>query len=187
MLQIATSSDELYQIEFYFLQVTAVIEGFNFKQTGNGCNIILSTWVLFDSQLTVSVFKNRELVSNIQRSDTELRVYSNGGTQISREICMVKNFGDVWFNANSLANILSMAEVRKVCCITMDMSYKAAMNVHHLDRSIMMFLEYETGLYYYNTGAPLDNPKSTSSNSQAYLFLNSVANNENMYTQCDIE
>jgi hypothetical protein len=72
MLQVSTTSDaEPYRSEFSFLQLTAVIEGFNFTQAGNGCNIIPSTWVLIDSQSTVSVFKNRNLVSNIRRSATE--------------------------------------------------------------------------------------------------------------------
>jgi hypothetical protein len=83
-----------------------------------------------------------------------------------------------------------MAEVRKVCRITMDTSYEAAMNVHCLDGSIMKFLEYCTGLYYYGAGAPGEPTHSsnpTSTNSQDYLFLNTVATNRNMYTRCEIE
>jgi hypothetical protein len=58
---------------------------------------------------------------------------------MSSQVGTVKNFGDVWYNADSLANILSMAAVRKVCRITMDTSVEAAMNVHRKDGSIMKF------------------------------------------------
>ena len=59
----------------------------------------------------------------------------------------VKNFGDVWFNPHSLANILSMAEVRRVCRITMDSAIEPAMMVHRNDGSLVKFQEYKTGLY----------------------------------------
>jgi hypothetical protein len=49
----------------------------------------------------------------------------------------IRNFGDVWYNHNSLANILSMADVRKVCRITMDTSVKPAMTIHRRDGSQM--------------------------------------------------
>jgi hypothetical protein len=64
----------------------------------------------------------------------------------------VTNFGDVWFNEKSLANILSMAAVRKVCCITIDTSIEAIMRVHRKDGTVMTFKEYKSGPYYYNPG-----------------------------------
>jgi len=64
----------------------------------------------------------------------------------------VKNFGDVWFNTESLANILSIAAVRKVGRITMDTSVEPAMHVHRKDGSIMSFHGYHSGLYYYDAG-----------------------------------
>jgi hypothetical protein len=105
-------------------------------------------WILLDSQSTVFVFKNQHLLSNVQPSTSNLRVHTNGGVQISSQMGTVKNFGDVWFNTDSLANILSMAAVRKVCRITMDTSVEAAVNVHRKDGTIMKFKEYKSGLYY---------------------------------------
>jgi hypothetical protein len=59
----------------------------------------------------------------------------------------------VWHNLDFLANILSMAEVQKVCRITMDTSVKAAMDLHRQDgTTIMKFQEYQSALYYYHTG-----------------------------------
>jgi hypothetical protein len=98
----------------------------------------------------------------------------------------VKNFGDVCFNMNSLANILSMADVRKVYRITMDTSIEAAMTVHRQDGSHMKFSEYKSGLYYFDTAAVTTQPNLTSP-SQDYLFRNTVATNKGAYTRRDIE
>jgi hypothetical protein len=84
-------------------------------------------------------------------------------------------------SVTSLANILSMAAVRKVCRIAMDTSVEGAMNVHRLDGTIMKFTEYSSGLYYYDS----NNPSST--NSRDYLFLNTVAANKLTYTRRKIE
>jgi hypothetical protein len=108
-------------------------------------------------------------------------VHTNGGTQFSSKMGTVTNFGDVWFNEDSLANILSMAAVRKVCRITMDTSIEVAMHDHRKDGTVMTFKEYKSGLYYYNA-----DPKQ-SNTTNAYLFLNTVAGNKGNYTRRKIE
>ena len=158
---------------------------FSFAQAATGHNLIPRTWILLDSQSTVSVFNNPALLSNIRPSPTVLRVHTNGGTQLSTKIGHVKNFGDVWYNQNSLANILSMAEVRKKCRITMDTSVEAAMHVHRKDGSIMTFTEFQSGLYFFDTTATYT-PNTYSQNSN-YLFLSTVADNKSRYTRCEIE
>jgi hypothetical protein len=78
-----------------------------------------------------------------------------------------------------------MAEVCKVCRITMDMAVKPAMHVHRKDRSIMTFQEYKSGLYYYDTAAiQPPAPILTSPNRNDYLFLNTVAGNKEKYELC---
>jgi hypothetical protein len=105
---------------------------------------------------------------------------------MSQQVGTVKHFGDVWFNADSLANILSMAAVRKVCRITMDTSVEAAMNVHRKDGTVMKFREYKSGLYYYDASEhrAASNPSSTS---EDYTFLNTVAGNKANLTRREIE
>ena len=64
----------------------------------------------------------------------------------------------------------------------MDTSIEAAaMHVHRKDGSIMKFAEYKSGLYYFDTS-----PNFTSKNHD-YLFLNTVADNKNRYTQAEIQ
>jgi hypothetical protein len=86
--------DDEYVSEFTFLNVN---HEFSFQQKDVRFDIIPSTWVLLDSQSTVSVFKNRKLLSNIRNSTSKLCVHTNGGVQISTQKGTVKNFGDVWY------------------------------------------------------------------------------------------
>ena len=72
------------------------------------------TWVLLDSQSTASIFNNPGLLRDVRRSATTLAAHTNGGTQVSHLVGDLPNFGVVWFNPQSLANILSLAAMRRV-------------------------------------------------------------------------
>jgi hypothetical protein len=190
MLQMADinidNGDDTYESAFSFLNVGHQPEECLFTQVATGHNLIPSTWILLHSQLTVSMSNNRHLLSDIRTSPRTLRVHTNSGAQLLTQMGHMKNFGHVWFNPNSLANILSMAKVRKVCRITMDTSVEPAMSVHRRDGSIMKFNEYKSGLYYFDTAAPTT-PNSTSFDVNVYSFLHTVEQNKQAYTRREIE
>jgi hypothetical protein len=103
---------------------------------------IPQSWLLLDSQSTVSVFNNLSLLSNIRRSESPLTVYTNGGQQQSNFVGDNRLFGTVWYNPQSLANILSMALVRKTHRVTMDSSVEPALLVHFpQDGRVLKFRE----------------------------------------------
>jgi len=139
--------------------------------------LIPSSWVLLDSQSTVSVFKNPSFLSNIRCSSNQLKVYTNGGTQVSSLIGNIKNFGTVWYNPKLLANIFSLAAVRKLSRITMDTNVKPALCVHRTDGSVMKFSEYKNGLYYHD--AAVAAPKTNVAPVIDYSFVTTVAANKN--------
>jgi hypothetical protein len=62
---------------------------------------------------TCSVFRNKDLLTNIRKSNSTLRAYTNGGYQDSHEIAMLPGYFEVWYNPNSMVNILVYADVRK--------------------------------------------------------------------------
>jgi hypothetical protein len=107
------------------------------------------TWILLDSQSTISVFRNANMLTNVRKSDHILRALTNGGHQDSDMIGDFPNLGEVWYNRDSIANILSLADVRKVCRVTMDSSTDASINVHRLDGTVMKFSEHPSGLYVF--------------------------------------
>jgi hypothetical protein len=141
---------------------------------------ISRSWILLDSESTVSIFNNRKLLKNIRHCGNEqgLRIYSNGGHQDTHLVGDLPGFGQVWLNENSMANILSLAEVRKICRVTMDTSKAAEMIVYKHNGTKLRFLESGKGLYYYDTET---NTKARNMSSD-YSFVSSVVENKAKFT-----
>lgn len=53
-------------------------------------------WILLDSQSTISVFKNKEILTNVRRSPHVLCAITNGGHQDSNMVGNFPNLGKVW-------------------------------------------------------------------------------------------
>eukprot|EP00957_Ditylum_brightwellii_P211200 15365881-Ditylum_brightwellii.AAC.1 len=76
-------------------------------------NIVNPNWVLLDNQSTVDVFSNYKLLNNIREVDGQLEVHCNAGTNSTKEIGDFAGYGEVWYDPDGIANILSMARVRE--------------------------------------------------------------------------
>jgi len=161
------------------------VSHFTFAQLPSRHELIPSSWVLLNSQSTVSVFKNPNFLTNIRRSNSQLKVHTNGGTQILLLVGDIKNFGTVWYNPDSLANIFSLAAVRMLCRITMDTSVEASLCVYRSDGSIMKFIEYRSGLYYHNAAAAVQS--NSNENVIDYSFVSTVANKKAQFPRREIE
>ena len=96
-------------------------------------------WTLLDSQSTISVFNNPAMLTDIRNSGRTLRALTNGGFQDSTKVGMFLKLGEVWYNPNSIANILSLADVCRVRRVTMDSD---APSSRHL-RAPQRWLPYE--------------------------------------------
>jgi Zinc knuckle len=140
-------------------------------------------WVLLDSQSTISIFNNPKMVTNIRSSPQSVCARTNGGQQTSTQIADFRNLGNVWYNTESIANILSLSEVRKVCRVTMDTSVEAAIFVHRKDGSKMKFEEHKDGLYYYETN--IQPPVIT--DVVAHSFIHTVTDNKTLFVAREID
>ena len=142
-----------------------------------------ASWVLLDSQSTMSVFSNPALLSNIRPADHPIRAITNGGFQDSTMVGDFHGLGipyTAWYNPASIANILSLASIRKLCPVTMDSSKAPSISVHRPDGSLMTFDEHPCGLYVHQ-----HNPSSVSP--AHYTLLSSVKNNKRLFTQRQIQ
>ena len=111
--------------------------------------------VLLDSDSTVSIFCNADLLTDIHKVDESLLLVTNGGSQVSHHMGMLPDFGPVWYNPDSIANVLSLAQVRSLRRVTMDSAVSPAFHVHKLDGTgITVFSEHPSGLYLYDTTSP---------------------------------
>jgi hypothetical protein len=84
-------------------------------------NGIPQHFILLDRDSTVSIFNNPDLLHDIKTVPQPLYLETNGGGhQITHQMGTFATFGDVWYNPDSMANVLSLAQVRKVRRVTMD-------------------------------------------------------------------
>jgi hypothetical protein len=157
-----------------------VQHGYMMTQTSH--NGIDPSWILLDSQSTISVFRNPKMLTNIRKSNHTLRAITNGGHQDSHTVGTFHNLGEVWYNSESIANILSLAAVRKVCRVTMDSTAEPVINVHRLDGTLMKFVEHESGLYIYSTNNNNINEKVT-----GYTLIAAVAEQKKMFSPRQIQ
>jgi Zinc knuckle len=143
---------------------------------------IPSTWIVLDSQLSISVFKSANMVANIQDSPQPIVVRTNGEQQTSTQIADLINFGRVWFNPESIANILSLSEVRKVCRVTMDTAEEASMCIHKKNGALMKFKEHKDGLFYYDTAS-----NGVDTDIEHHILVQSVTDNKAKFVTREIE
>ena len=141
------------------------------------------SWILLDSQSTFSVFRNPNMLSDIRPPHHTIRAVTNGGYQDSTMIGDFHGLGTpctAWYNAASIANILSLSDIRKICTVTMDSSKSPSLVVHKPDGTLMSFDEHPCGLYVHHhnpTNAPIDH----------YTLLSTVKANKKPFTQHQIQ
>ena len=134
--------------------------------------------ILLDTGSTCSVFNNRKMLLNVRRTSQTLRAYTNGGHQDSNMKGEVPGLIEVWFNPNSMINILSWSDVRKKYRITADTNEGAFITVHTPGKGLK-FEEVESGLYLLDF--------KTKPNVSAYSFLTLVEANLQDFTAGEVE
>ena len=117
-------------------------------------NIINPNWILLNTCSTISYIRNNSLVQNIQPCDAgeELRAYTNYVHQDYEHTATLKLLPfEVFFNEQSLANIISFATVASKVSITIDTELEPFINVHLHDVKRIIFKQCGAGLYYFDT------------------------------------
>ena len=141
-------------------------------QTHHGAHIP-KEWILLDSQSTVSIFSNHQLLRNICKSDRWMHIHCNAGITRTSLVGNFSRYGTVWYHPDGIANILSLAEVQKQFHVTYDSSKQNEFVVHKPDGSTKQFIQSERGLYYLNTS------------SKGITLITTVDNNKSKYTNTD--
>ncbi len=149
-------------------------------------DIISQDWILLDSGSTVSSLRNPDLLENIKKIDETLRVYTNGGFKDYNEKGMMKLLPfEVYYNKNSLANILSLADVCDHFRVTMDSARDHSLFVHVSDHTVLRFCRCGSGLYYLDTTSV--NNSNTDINAYPVSLLQTVAANREVFSKREIE
>ena len=130
-----TLNDEDIFVDFGSLQTVVLTSHEDTPQDTISCdisrplNLIPSYLILLDSESTVCVFDNPSFVLDIRPSaNRSVVVHTNGGTQQLSLVGDTKYFEEVWYNPDSIVNILSLSTVSNIYRITMDSSISHAMH-----------------------------------------------------------
>ena len=111
---------------------------------------IKPTWILIDSQSTIDIFSNPNLVRNIRLAEVPMTVRSHGGTKTVTHIADLPGYDNpVYFDEDGIANILSLAKVKEGHRVTYDSEDGNVFTVHTSNGPVN-FQECGRGLYYFD-------------------------------------
>lgn len=111
---------------------------------------IPATWILIDSQSTIDVFSNAELLTGIERYNTTMHIRCNAGVKSTNLRGYMAGYGWVWYFPLGIANILSLSHVKDKYRVTFDSATDNCFHVHK-PGGILKFSEASRRLYYFDT------------------------------------
>ena len=145
--------------------------GFSFSQAGN--QVIPITWVLLDNQSTVDLFCNLRLLKNIRKSETRMKVKCNAGERTTDMVGDLPGYGTVWFDPDSIANILSLKRVSEKYHVAFDSKRRSSFLVTKPDGKVFEFKQSTGGLYFHDTSK------------SSIVMVTTVSENRSRYTNED--
>jgi hypothetical protein len=150
-----------------------------FKQKlRSNLNLDLQNIILLDSQSTMDLFCNPELVQEVKRSKDLMKLQSNGGTmKINHKASITGYDNEGWFSKDAITNIITLSNLIKQYRVTYD-SNNEMFVVHreHVDKPNMEFKMHKSGLHYFN-------PKDAN-----FTFnINTVSDNKKGFTKRQIK
>ena len=135
----------------------------------DGGQTIDKNWIPLDSQSTIDMFSNPNLLRNIRATQFTMRVRGTGGVETTNMIGDLPGYGQVWFKDGGIANILSLSRVQKLYQVTYD-SMNGNCFIIHMREKNMHFCQSREGLYYYDT------------RHEEFSLIHTVAENKKMFT-----
>lgn len=134
-------------------------------------------WLLLDSCSTIDIVANPQVLHDVYPADAPTWVRCNAGRV---KLTHQEYLGDypcpVWYNPKGIANILSLNNLSKTYCVTMDTSRSMAMIVHKQDGSTITFTPSISGLYKYEL-------ETDDSIRDMWSFLSTVKDKASSYTR----
>ena len=174
-----SDKDDIF-INFFFLQAP--------RSCAPKSNVENPSLIFLDSKSTVCTLSNANLVENIHphKQRKSIHIHTNGVRQLLPNMAEYTRLKmHVWFNYESIANILSLTSVGKLYRVTIGSTDGDAMHMDISLTNIISFVEIPNGLYCHDTINTIftHKPKTPVS---AYSFINTVEKNLSIYTRREI-
>lgn len=122
------------------------------RKTSRKKGRIPETWMLLDSKATTNVFCNRRLLRDIIQDKKGIKIHGHSGIRITHLKDKIPGIDDwIWLDEKGIANILSLAKLRRHFLITYDnWGQGSKFVVHKPNRKMVVFHEISNGLYYHH-------------------------------------
>ena len=118
----------------------------------NGQHNLPSSSILLDSCSTANLIMNKPLLHDIHTVDTSINIHCNTGkVTINQQGYLGDYLTPVWYNPKGIANILSMQDVAKHYCLTMDTNEDGGIRLHWQGKSPIILMPPGKSLYKYDT------------------------------------
>ena len=117
----------------------------------NTSSALLLKWILLNSQRTVDLIANANILVNIWtvRDEDAIRVHFNSRVKLVNQACDLPRYGTVWYKATGIENILSMSRMNRRYQIVFDSKVGKFLRVILPNREIR-FQIIPNRLYYFD-------------------------------------
>jgi len=85
---------------------------------------------ILDSGSTISLFKSKNLVTEIKNAKDKIELETKGGTRVVDKEGRIKGFGKAYFNQNAIVNIFAVKDLVKKHRVTYDSDKEDTFVVH---------------------------------------------------------
>ena len=110
------------------------------------------------------------------KNDQDMQFYTNRGYHNYKEEGELSLFlFTVFYDGDYMANILSLNDVFKSFCVTMNKNKDCAMLIHMNPHTILSFSSFDDRLYYYDTSIRSNDNNGEQKN---YYFFSAIAKNK---------
>jgi hypothetical protein len=151
-----------------------------FKQAhGDKITLDLKNIILLDSQSTMDLFCNKNLVQKTYKTINTMKLKSNGGLMLVGRKATISGYRkEVWFSTDAITNVVALSNLIQQYRVTYD-SIDMMFVVHREpENSYMEFRMHESGLHYYD---PLQE------NAEQMAFVNTVAKNMSKFSKREVK
>jgi hypothetical protein len=154
-------------------------------------NPINPRWILCDSESTVDVIKNKNMLVNIRHIDNPIEI-----TGIQRGLIRIHQVGDlvaygtVYYHPEVSANILSFDHIAlRFKSVTYDNRKKDAFVVQRDDGSYIEFIPSKDGLYHYHYSLSIQHSKDIAEGVKQHntMLINTVEGLKRNFNKREIE
>jgi hypothetical protein len=141
-------------------------------------NLDLRNIILLDSQSTMDLFCNPNLVQNVKKSKDVMKLQSNGGTMKVNHKASINGYDNkVWFSKDAITNIIALSNLIKQYRVTYDSIDKMfAVHQEDVDKPNMEFKMRKSELHYFN-------PKDV----DLTFNINTVSDNKKGFTKRQVK